>query len=72
MSWVPWVIVGIFAIVAILLLLRALRVGSQWDAALERVIRIEAHCRCQQFIAENPDEDCTECGWSKIDATLPQ
>ena len=67
MSWVLWMIAGMFAIVAILMLLAALRVGSQWDEALERVMRIEAHCRCQQCIAENPDEDCSECGWSEVE-----
>ncbi len=67
MSWVPWTIAGVFVVAAMFMLLAALRVGSQWDAALERVMRIEVHCRCQQCIAENPDEDCSECGWSEVE-----
>ena len=67
MSWVLWMIAGMFAIVAMLMLLGALRVGSQWDAALERVFRMERNQRCRACIAANPDKDCSECGWSEVE-----
>ena len=61
------ILIGICFIAVAAIMLAAVHVGSQWDAAIARAFRLERSQRCRACIAANPDEDCSECGWSEVE-----
>lgn len=54
-----WLITGITG----LAILAIAHDANRWD----RIMARDTSARCRACIAENPDEDCSECGWREVE-----